>query len=74
MVGAPIKYKFIDNFTRVLVMIFITRITNAILLIIAINFINIKFVILPAGAASALLITAIGVALSESFFYIFRRR
>jgi len=71
---ASIKYKFIDNFTRVLIMIFIARLMNTILSIIAINFINIEFMIPPVGAASTLLTTAIGVALSESFFYIFRRR
>lgn len=55
-------------------MILVARVLNAILSIVAINFMNIKFTILPAGATSTLLITAIGVALSESFFYIFKRR
>lgn len=55
-------------------MIFVARIINAILSIVAINFINMKFTILPAGTTSTLLATAIGVALSESFFYIFNRR
>lgn len=56
------------------VLVFVSRIVNAIFSCIAVHFIAVKFAILPAGTASTLFTTALGVALSEAFFHIFRRR
>ncbi|PRF01025.1 hypothetical protein C6Q05_11645 [Burkholderia multivorans] len=56
------------------VLVFVSRIVNTIFACIAVHFITIKFAILPAGTAATLFTTALGVALSEAFFHIFRGR
>ncbi|MBN3817660.1 hypothetical protein G3N57_14045 [Paraburkholderia sp. Se-20369] len=59
---------------KIITLVLIARTIQAILICLAIHFLNTRFNILPAGTTSAVLTIAAGVALSEFFFYFFNQR